>query len=594
MAELGGNPNQFQVPGPYPPTSGALPPLGPQPVTAGGTVSDAGIYLNLKKRPFIAPGLKNVQQLIPPTLFSGTVNQTASSTTMAVTAIFSGSLVVGSVLEGANIPAGTVVTAVPAGGGLGNYTVTTSAGFASTNAVAEGPGGPVIAISSTNPAAGGQSYPATSNQQNATNAVTGIPVSVVKSGNPQGVSNAFPNQEFILFNTIQSVFGSNVVQYSMMFSGTVLVMAVFGDLQSSILTKVNDQYVSLTAVNSDISSTTAFYSITFPEPVVSVRVDIIVSNIFASHKLGGFFTGSQTDTLMPAEIRGPRIMIIGDSVTTATGASVNAQGYPMVFAEYLGFDDVWPIGIGGTGMTQPAGTPSELYPNRLATDVFPYYPDELIVAGFFNDNAASEATMYAAAASIIQQVQKNLPNCRITFFGPYWPTGIGNQFGSITGDGPVGTRAALQKAVANANSPMVRLIDPSNLPLLASSNIPIANPQSASLTVAAAANATSLHTSVALIPGENYRLPDGTGFRVLSTAAGPIANIDSCINAQAAGTPFTQCGPCWITGKGFAGSTTGVGNADLYIISDDTHPTNQGHLALGTLLAQQWALLANT
>jgi hypothetical protein len=593
MAELGGNPNQFQVPGPYPPTSGALPPLGPQPVTAGGTVSDAGIYLNIKKKPFVAPGLDNVQQIIPPTLFSGTVNQTASSTTMAVTAIFFGSLVVGSVLEGTNIPAGTVVTAVPAGGGLGNYTVTTSAGFASTNAVAEGPGGPVVAMSTTNPISGGQFYGATSNQQSAVDVATGLPVAVVKSGNPELVSFVFPNQQFLAFNTIKTVSGSNIVQYSMMFSGTVLVMAVFGTLSTSIMTKINDQYVSLSALSSNVGTTVGFYSITFPEPVIGVRIDIIVSNIFLSHRLMGFFTGSQTDTLMPAEIRGPRIMIIGDSVTTATGASTNAQGYPMVFAEYLGFDDVWPIGIGGTGMTQPVGTPAEFYQNRLTTDVFPYYPDELIVAGFFNDNGASEATMYAAAASIIQQVQQNLPNCRITFFGPYWSSGIGNQFGSNTGNGPVGTRAALQRAVANANSPMVRLIDPSNLPLNASSNIPISAPQSTSLTAAVAANATTIHTTLDLIPGQNYRFPDGTGFRVLSVS-GTTGTIDLCVNAQASGTLIVQCGPCWITGSGHQGGTTGVGNADLYIISDDTHPTSQGHLALGTLLAQQWALLANT
>jgi phospholipase/lecithinase/hemolysin len=36
----------------------------------------------------------------------------------------------------------------------------------------------------------------------------------------------------------------------------------------------------------------------------------------------------------------------------------------------------------------------------------------------------------------------------------------------------------------------------------------------------------------------------------------------------------------WITGTGRVGATTGTGNADTYIGSDATHPTDAGHAYL--------------
>lgn len=41
----------------------------------------------------------------------------------------------------------------------------------------------------------------------------------------------------------------------------------------------------------------------------------------------------------------------------------------------------------------------------------------------------------------------------------------------------------------------------------------------------------------------------------------------------------------WITGTGHVGATTGVGNADIYIGADSTHPTQAGHDYIGTRFA---------
>jgi hypothetical protein len=441
---------------------------------------------------------------------------------------------------------------------------------------------PTVAISTTNPIPSGQFYSATNQFTASLTAPFNVANwSLTRSGNPGILNTTFPFFKFMNFNTIASVGGSNVVCLSVIFSGTVLVMQL-GDLNTSILVKVNDQYTSLTPVATGATGGNTFLTITFGSAVTGARIDILSSNVLGSFRFSGMFTGSLTDTLEPAPIRGPRVLVLGDSVTSATGATHQALGFVGVFSEYMGWDDVWPLGIGATGMlTSPT---SKQYFARLSTDIIPFNPDEVIVAGFQNDNGQTFAAMFAAASQIITTIQAALPACRITFFGPYTPSGAGTSFGTSTGVGYVATRAALNAAVAAANSSLVRLIDPSQY------NLPNA-PFSTTLTAAAASNATSITTAQPLIPGVHYQFADGLKFRCLSTGGTVTAAVDLINHAQANGATVTQTGNYWITGSGKLGATTGVGNADLFIIADGIHPTNLGHLTLGIALATQYVQL---
>jgi hypothetical protein len=453
---------------------------------------------------------------------------------------------------------------------------------------------PTLAISTTNPAAAGQFYGAT----NLTTGSLSAPINtanwtVTRAGNPVIQGAAFPALQYVGYNSILSAGGSNIVDFSVIFSGTVLVFAI-KDLNTSMLVKVNDQYVSLTPTATGSTGSTTYLSITFQAAVTGVRIDILCSDIFGAMSFWGMYTGSLTDTLEPAEIRGPRIIVLGDSITAATGAAHQALGFVGVFAEYLGWDDVWPSGIGGTGMLTAA---SQAYIARLATDVFPYAPDEVIIAGFQNDNGQKTSDIAAAASALIAAIHQNLPTCRITFFGPYTPIGSGYQFGNNApnGTGYVATRAGL--AQATANDPLVRWIDPTTYPLNASSNIPLGATQQAnnthSLTQSVVALATTLHTNIALLTGAQYEFADGSRFRTLSIA-NTTATIDQCINAQANGATFKLVGNCWITGVGFQGALTGVGNADTFIFTDHVHPVSLGHRHLGIALAQQYVANLNS
>lgn len=64
--------------------------------------------------------------------------------------------------------------------------------------------------------------------------------------------------------------------------------------------------------------------------------------------------------------------------------------------------------------------------------------------------------------------------------------------------------------------------------------------------------------------------------------------MDTALAALAAARGLRYISPIaegWITGNGKVGATTGNGNADIYISSDGTHPSNAGHEYLAWRLA---------
>jgi lysophospholipase L1-like esterase len=454
---------------------------------------------------------------------------------------------------------------------------------------------PTAAIVTTNPFTSGQFYGATNQTtQQPTAPYSTSHFSVTRSGNPLiNAAGLFPNQQYINFNSVTSgLGGSNYYQVSTQFSGTVVGIGVKG-VTGSIYAKVADQYVSLTPTAIGTTGVINYYSLTFGAAVIDQRVDFIVSNIFGGAPFQGVYTGALTDTILPAEIRGPRVIIIGDSLTTATGAGGQAQGYVQVFSEYLGWDDVWASGIGGTGLIATGSYVN--YQSRITTDAIAFAPDEIIIAGFQNDTGSTVAAMTAALLNIITTIQAALPLCRITIFGPYSPYGLGYQSGnnSQSGTGYIGTRTAIAAALATVNSPLVRGIDLTNQPLLSTSTLPAQQVFTTTLTSSPAANATTFTTAIPLISGQNYVFPDGSRCRVLSVS-GTTATVDRVQNAQTSGSVVTQAGSCYITGNGFSGGTTGVGNGDLTVYTDHIHLTNQGHFQMGCALAQAYAQNLNT
>lgn len=462
-------------------------------------------------------------------------------------------------------------------------------GYGNVQQVAASP--PTVAISTTNPAATGQQYTvASAGNLNLSN------FSVTGAGNPalSGVSS--PDNGLVSFNSVTAnngtnQNGSNVVRVSVIYNSsqaTPLIAFVLKGLTGNITAKVNDKYVSLTPTAVPNNGALNYYSLTFAAPG-TYRIDIIGDNVLNSFRFGGCWTGSKTDTVNPAPIRGGRrILILGDSLTSATGGVNQSTGFVQAFSEYMGFDDVWPSGIGGTGLIN-AGT-SLTYVQRVASDVVPFAPDEVIIQGFYNDGTFTTAAFQAALLTLVQALQASLPTTRIFIYGPWAPVGVGYQGGSNLPQSTAfpGQRYACNQVVAQLNSPNVKLLDPFTLPYFSTSELPGPTP-TYSLTGAASANAGTLNISAGLLPGNNYQFPDTSRFRVLSST-GTVATVDNNPNAQASGTQFFPCGTSFLSGNGKAGATTGVGNADNYIAADGVHPTTLGHLNFGITLARLYTL----
>lgn len=284
------------------------------------------------------------------------------------------------------------------------------------------------------------------------------------------------------------------------FDGAVLVVQIVNKGPAYYRIRVDDQYVSSvtpTSVASDGSwhlLTIDFTSAGGAKPR-KIRID------FCDHEVISLRTGP-TDTVWPISPRGPRVMALGDSYTggAGPGGSAGLSTWLAYMADVMGWDDYWNSGIGGTGFITSnnaiyGGGPK--FRDRLATDVVPYNPGVLIIAGGHND--APGTALQTECQTLFTAARAALPNARVIVVGP-WTSG--------------GTVSAYIPKQAN---------------------------------VAAAVSACA--------PGV----------------------VDQMID--------TMTNP-WFTGTGYATSLQNDGNSDIYIGSDNTHPTEPGHSYLGYRMAQ--------
>jgi lysophospholipase L1-like esterase len=573
--------------------------------TIGGGINTSGKQpaANLMlKRPFLPKGLQNVQQAIPATnTFVGTANQTGASSTVTVTAVTSGTLGVGSILSGPGVTAGTTVTAVLTGtGGVGTYTVNNTVGFASAVITAVGSAAPVLAISTVNPLAAGQFFAATNNSGNVNSQYVDLSqFAISATANPIVSGPTNPDPAYVAWMSVSAGTGVNVGGYNGANMVKIRVNFISPALQPILVlqckgiagqlsVKVNDQYASLAPVTIPNNGTANYVSLTFPGPLTdAVTVEFIADDVLNQFRFAGMWTLTG-DTLSPAQIRGPRVIVMGDSFTTATGAGGLAYGFVNVFAEYMGWDDVWPSGIGGTGLINP-GTAVN-YQQRVQNDVIAFAPDEVIIQGFFNDGSNTGAQVGAALTALINTIQASLPATRITVVGPYIVNGSGYQFGtsSPSSTGIVSQRTALAAAVAAIGSSLVHYIDPSSFGPVSST------PLTGTITAKVNAGATSfVSNGTNITAGKTVQWPDGSRSFIISVA-GFTATVDNIQNQQNAGTVFTECPGCYLRGNGHVGATTGVGNADTLVFTDGIHPSATGHIVLGTMFAQAYANLLNS
>ncbi|WP_329168308.1 SGNH/GDSL hydrolase family protein [Streptomyces sp. NBC_01267] len=120
---------------------------------------------------------------------------------------------------------------------------------------------------------------------------------------------------------------------------------------------------------------------------------------------------------------GQRFMYFGDSIGDGSDQNAGAGIGTWVdrYARRMGYTDVWRQGRGGTGYVTPGGFAT--LPSRVAADVIPYAPDEILIAAGYNDTGAVQSDIATAADGMFAAIKAGLPNCRVIVIGCWSPLG---------------------------------------------------------------------------------------------------------------------------------------------------------------------------
>ncbi|WP_435418985.1 SGNH/GDSL hydrolase family protein [Parerythrobacter aurantius] len=356
------------------------------------------------------------------------------------------------------------------------------------------------------------------------------------------------------------------------------------------LLRVDNRFVSL---EPHVTSGQTLVSVDFGS-VACRRIDIISWQM----AFCGIFT-APSDTIYAASLRGPRCIVFGDSFTTPDPAN-----WPVWFGHALGWDDVWPSGVGGTGFVADGYGAALALPDRVLPDLVPYRPEVVFIQAGLNDWGKSPAAVEAAAELTVERIRRHLPQTLVvgganTAFGiESWPSGsldvldairagIGKGGGSwlspvelplAFGGDPVGVETSLVMAVPAGN--------PGN----------DGHPATVSYPNGITCNTATDSPSTNLRVGSVVEIGTGaTRERVAITSVGYVAGrliygFDGATRyAHAVGEPVREVGPCFVTGHVPAGGETvgpdTWGNAPRFVGWDNFHYNADGNRALGAVNA---------
>lgn len=132
----------------------------------------------------------------------------------------------------------------------------------------------------------------------------------------------------------------------------------------------------------------------------------------------GVRSGDTFDSRPAAKAR--RGIVLGDSITAATGATAFGDGYVQVAGDTLGIE-LWPSGVGGTGFVNTnSGTRYKLS-ERLAADLQAVLNagavDVIVVAMGINDVGLSGVE--AEAAACFATIRQMFPAAQVLVVGPW-------------------------------------------------------------------------------------------------------------------------------------------------------------------------------
>lgn len=341
--------------------------------------------------------------------------------------------------------------------------------------------------------------------------------------------------------------------------------------------KVNGEYTSLTPT-------------TLPDDLVEKYVNINFGSYgkrqieigFAYCFFGGVIIGA-TDTIVKATMNSPRIIIVGDSFTEGAGSTnVGLSSWASFFSDYTGIYDTWLSGVSGTGYLNMQSGAKLKFRDRIQTDVVPYNPDIVIIAGGANDTSFSTTDVYNEARALFGEIKQSLPRSGLIVFSPFSWYGVagGNAFFTL-----LGLRDAIKQASLENGGIFIDLLEQET-------DITITGNLHTSTSFAAT---TFLSNTVFPVGSTIVIEESNTSKRrrcIVTGISGTTAPYTHTVNrdlgeAHSSGVEIKTVGDCFWTGRGKVGATTGFGNCDLFVSSDGQHPSDLGHQALGAIASEK-------
>lgn len=364
-------------------------------------------------------------------------------------------------------------------------------------------------------------------------------------------------------------------KYAFNFDGTNFEFCVRGTA-NTFLVKFNGEYVSATPTSTGASGYT-YFKYAFGSRVAGV-VEIIGKYIYLTDIIV-----DQSANISPAPLIGPKIAIVGDSF----GAF--ADGYVNAISDITGWNQLWSFSIGGTGWTANNANNSLNWVDRIA-DVTAIGGFDLVwFVGSINDNGATQALLDTQIRAGVSAIRSAMPNAVIAL-SPTSSRGVGNW--------PSNQIANMKQMQATAQSVGAVFANPLE------DRITYKGTWVANVYQAASAGATTIRlvgfgndaTPSSSFPLGHVEIIDGvktervhitgialTGWTGTPSASDPYytCTLASALQYAHDTTATAQLvGSSYITGIGYVGATTGVGNSDIYCNSDGIHPTTAGGVAL--------------
>jgi lysophospholipase L1-like esterase len=389
------------------------------------------------------------------------------------------------------------------------------------------------------------------------------------AGKPTIMGTSFPDYDYVMFRSLTTTNGTASYCADFMFDGTALELKFKGSGGSYRL-KVDGEYVSLSPTSVGSTGSTYFLPITF-----ATAKPRLISFEAANLPWGGVVTGPN-DSIWKPSTRSPRVIVVGDSFTEGSGADGGAAtNWVRAFADVIGWGDCWTSGVGGTGYLNPGPAGRVKFRDRLTNDVTSQNPDIVIWAGGINDyGSGTTAQIQAEVAACYAAVAAANPGALQIALSPFWKGGVGGYPTLL-----LAARDAIKTEIQNVGGYFVDVLE-----------MPVSSPAvSTTLSAAAASGANSVQVSGYVGRRTTLKFVDGQRRFIINTSgSGPTTlTLDTPLTAAlASGSAVNEVGPGFWTGYGRVGSTTGSGNADVYVSSDATHPTQRGHDALGYAVAQ--------